>query len=67
MMETGKMASSKKGSALIPMENSMMETGSKESLMELESRHGLMDANTMEFGIWENLQEKARKYTQMAE
>ncbi len=67
MMGIGKMESSKKASVPIQMENSMKESGLKESLMGLESKHGLMDANTMECGIWANLQAKARKYTLMAE
>ncbi len=67
MMGIGKMASSKKASVPIQMENSMMESGSKESLMGLESKHGLMDANMMECGIWGNRQARARKYILMAE
>jgi hypothetical protein len=67
MTVIGMMESSKKGCAHIPMENFMKGNGSKENLMELESRHGLTVANMMDSGIWESPLGRARRSIQMEE
>lgn len=54
MMGIGQMESSKMESVLTQMERYMKESGKKESLMAMESKHGLMEGSTKESGEWEN-------------